>query len=181
MYWSQSGQKNTQQTIDLVLTKAREYNIENIVIPSVSGESLRPLLGQGLNLVCVTHHVGFGSPGVDEMSPEQRSQLTAEGVKVLTTTHLFAGIDRAIKNKFGGIYPAELMAFTLRMFGQGVKVAIEISGMALDAGLIPHETDIISLGGTGKGLDSAVVIRPAHSNHFFDTKVKEILCKPREF
>jgi hypothetical protein len=58
---------------------------------------------------------------------------------------LLAGVDRAIKNKFGGIYPAELMAFTLRLFGQGAKVCVEIAGMALDAGLIPYGEDIVSV------------------------------------
>jgi hypothetical protein len=53
--------------------------------------------------------------------------------------------------------------------------------MALDAGLIPHGEEIIAIGGSSKGADTAVVITPAHSNHFFDTKVKEIICKPREF
>ncbi|NLY83165.1 MAG: hypothetical protein GX084_00915, partial [Acholeplasmataceae bacterium] len=52
--------------------------------------------------------------------------------------------------------------------------------MALDAGLIPYGREIIAVGGSGRGADTAVIIVPAHSNHFFDTRVKEIICKPRE-
>lgn len=99
----------------------------------------------------------------------------------MTTTHLMAGIDRACRNKFGGIYPSEIAANTLRMLGQGLKVCVEIGCMALDGGMIPHGMDILSVGGTGQGLDTAVVLLPAHSQNFFDTKVKEIICKPREF
>ncbi len=181
MYWPQKGPDNTAKTLELVLAKARETGNKHIVVPSVSGESVLPLLGQGLDITCVTHHVGFEGPGVDEMPPDRRRLLVEQGVKVLTTTHLLAGVDRAIKNKFGGIYPAEIMAFTLRIFGQGVKVAVEAAGMALDAGMIPYGKDVISLGGTGQGLDTAIIVRPAHSNNFFDTRVKEIICKPREF
>jgi hypothetical protein len=91
-----------------------------------------------------------------------------------------AGVDRAVRLKFGGLYPAEIIAAALRMLGQGVKVCVEIAGMALDAGLIPYGEEIISVAGTGRGADTACVILPAHSNNFFETKVKEIICMPRE-
>jgi hypothetical protein len=70
------------------------------------------------------------------------------------------------------------MAFTLRTFGQGTKVAIELSLMAADAGLVRTDEDVISIGGTGKGADSALLLQPANSANFFDLKVKEVICKP---
>lgn len=181
MYWPKQGKENTAQTVDMAVKKANQLNVEHVVVASCTGESARYLIGQGLQVVCVTHHIGFDGPGADEMPSAARSELSAAGVKILTTTHLMAGLDRAVRNKFGGVYPAEIMAQTLRMFGQGVKVCIEIAGMALDAGLIPYGQEIIAIGGTGKGADSAIVVTPAHSNNFFDTKIKEIICKPREF
>ena len=63
--------------------------------------------------------------------------------------------------------------------GQGMKVVIEITVMAADAGLVRTDEDIIAVGGSGRGADTAVVLRPVNSNDFFDLKVKEILCKPR--
>jgi len=179
MYWEKPGKSNTDATIEAALKRAEELNIKTVVVASNSGDTCRKLLGKGLNLVCVTHHVGFSKPGEDEMSPETRKFLSSHGVKILTTTHLFAGVDRALRLKFGGVYPAEIMAQTLRIFGQGVKVAIEIACMAKDAGLIPHGEEIISIGGTAEGADAAIVILPAHSNHFFDTEVREIICMPR--
>jgi hypothetical protein len=74
-----------------------------------------------------------------------------------------------------------MMAQTLRMLGQGLKVCVEIATMALDAGLIPYGEEVVAVAGSSTGADTAVVIVPAHSNRFFDTKVKEIICKPREF
>lgn len=50
--------------------------------------------------------------------------------------------------------------------------------MALDAGLIPFGEDVIALGGTGRGVDTAMILRPAHSQKFFETRVREVLCKP---
>ena len=60
-----------------------------------------------------------------------------------------------------------------------MKVVIEITVMAADAGLVRTDEDIIAIGGSGRGADTAVVLKPVNSNDFFDLKVKEILCKPR--
>lgn len=113
------------------------------------------------------------------MDAKTRNSLQARGVKILTTTHLLAGVDRAIRNHFGGVYPAEIIAQTLRIFGQGIKVALEISVMALDAGLIPYGEEVISIAGTMTGADAACVILPAHSNKFFDSEIREVICMPR--
>ncbi|MCL6609999.1 MAG: hypothetical protein K6T66_00515 [Peptococcaceae bacterium] len=181
MYWDKKGPDNTDATVKLALSRASELSIRHIVVASCSGYTALKFAGCPCEVVCVTHHVGFSGPGRDEMDPSAREKLQQAGIKVLTTTHLLAGVDRALRNKFGGVYPAEIMAQTLRIFGQGLKVCVEIAVMALDAGMIPHGKDIIAVGGTGTGADTAAVILPAHSNHFFDTKVKEIICKPREF
>ena len=82
--------------------------------------------------------------------------------------------------KYSGVYPVLLMADTLRLFGQGTKVAVEIAVMAADAGALSGE-DIISIGGTGRGADTALVLKPAHQNNFFDLRIREIICKPRTF
>lgn len=157
--------------------------LKHIVVASYSGRSAELLLeyARDYEIICVTHQVGFYTPGEDEMEPGMRKKLAGGGVRLLTTTHLMAGIDRACRNKFGGIYPSEIVASALRMLGQGLKVCVEVGCMALDAGLVPPGTDIVTIGGTSEGLDSAVVLLPAHSQNFFDTRVKEIICKPREF
>lgn len=182
MFWEKAGPQNSEPTINLALKRAAELSIENIVIASCTGDSARLLLAgsSGQDIVCVTHHNGFAAPGQNEMDPNVRMDLLARGVKVLTTTHFFAGADRALRMQFGGVYPAEIMAQTLRIFGQGVKVAVEIAIMALDAGHIPYGKEIIAIGGTAEGVDAAIVILPAHSRSFFDTQLREIICMPRE-
>ncbi len=180
MYWEQKGKANTAATVELALKRAKELGIKQVVVASNSGHTAEHFLDKGLDVVCVTHHVGYIGPGEDEMSAQVRQLLAEKGVQVLTTTHLLAGVDRAVRNKFGGLYPAEIIAQSLRMLGQGVKVCTEIASMSLDAGLIPYGQEVIAVGGSGTGADTAVVIVPAHSNQFFDTKIKEIICKPRE-
>lgn len=187
--WEKKGPQNTINTLELAYNRGFELGINNIVVASNSGKTIQELSKiissnnsqiDNLNIVCVTHHVGFSKPGHDEMPLETRKELEKKGIKLLTTTHLFAGVDRAVRNKFGGVYPAEIIAQTLRIFGQGIKVAIETSCMALDAGFIPFGENIIAVGGSGIGADSAIIINPAHSNNFFDCEIPEIICMPRK-
>ncbi len=181
-YWQQKGKVNTEGTIKLALQRARELGLQNVVIASATGYSAAMLLGQqDMHIVCVTRQAGFKEPGIIEMDAATRQRLEDGGIKVLTTTHLLAGLDRALRFSFQGIYPAEIIANTLRLFGQGTKVAVETAGMALDAGLIPAAVDVIALGGSNEGVDTALILRPAHSQDFFATRIKEIICKPREF
>ena len=178
MYWKSAGAVHTEKTVELALRKAAEYGIKSVVVASNSGKTAELLAEKAENVVCVTHANGFKEPGVSEMSAEQREFLVSKKVKVLTTTHVLSGAERGISRKFGGAFPVEIMANTLKFFGQGVKVSVEIAVMALDAGLIPYGEDIIAIGGTGRGADTAVVIRPAHAANIFDTYIAEVICKP---
>lgn len=102
------------------------------------------------------------------------------GGRIIYAAHAFSGVNRAIQAKFDTMYPAGIIAQTLRLFGQGMKVVVEISAMAADAGAIPVDRDVIAIAGSGKGADTAVVIKPAYSHSIFESVVREIIAKPRE-
>ncbi len=44
----------------------------------------------------------------------------------------------------------------------------------------PTNPEIIAVGGSGSAADSAIVLRTAHMNNFFDLEVREIIAKPRQ-
>jgi hypothetical protein len=177
--WSGKGVDWTKDTITAGVARAKELGVEYAVVASNTGRTARFLLDSGLKVVVVTHHAGFKGPGMQEMDPEERKFFLSKGWEVLTTTHLFANIERSITNKQGGWYPGGIVSNTLRMFGQGMKVCFEIATMAMDAGMVPHGKEILVLGGSGGGCDTATIMVPAHSNTFFDGKILEVICKPR--
>ncbi len=181
IYFSSAGPQNTQKTIELAVKTAHERGINHIVVASCSGKTAKLLENCGKNVIVVTHVNGFAEPGKMEIDEKTIEELKAKGFKVYTGTHVLSGAERGISRKFGGVYPVEIIAHSLRMLGQGVKVAVEISVMALDAGLIPYGEDVIAIGGTSEGADTAVIIRPSHAASIFETKIKEIICKPYEF
>jgi len=170
--------------IDVVQRCLVRDGIRHVVVATSTGETgvrfLDALAGRDVKLVCVTHHAGFGEGDELDLVPEHAAVLRAAGVPLFVGTHALSGIGRSISTQFGGATPVELIAHTLRLFGQGMKVCVEIAVMAADADLIPTDRDIICVGGTGRGADTAVVLRPAHMNRFFDLRVRAVLCKPSD-
>lgn len=179
MYFENPGKENTERCVELALKRAGELGITHVVVASTTGYTIQKLLEKGpsLNVVCVTHQMGFRKDKEDEFEVE-REELEKKGVKVLTTTHLMAGLNRGIRNRYGGTTYSDMVADTLRMFSQGVKVCVEIAVMALDSGLVPPREKVVAIGGTGRGADTALVVLPAHSQSFFETRVLEVICMP---
>ncbi|WP_102401425.1 pyruvate kinase alpha/beta domain-containing protein [Haloimpatiens massiliensis] len=182
MYFNEKGKANTEKCVELAIKEARNRHIKHIVVATNSGYTGKLFKeAKDLNIVCVTHSYGSKKPGENIILGETVEKLKSLGIKVLTTTHVLSGAERGISKKFGGVSPVEIMAHTLRMFGQGTKVCVEVSVMALDAGFIPYGEEIIAVGGSAEGADTAVVISPAHANNILDTKINEIICKPKNF
>jgi len=186
VYWDTFGPSLTDSTLNCAINRAKERSVSHLVVASTTGKTARrahELMREHklahTKLVVVSHHTGYREPGVNEFDPRIREELASSGVPVLTTTHLMANIERGMSRKFQGIYPGEIVAYTLRMFGQGTKVCVECSVMALDAGLIPYGKEIVAVAGSGRGADSALLLRPSHAHSFFDTEILEVICKPR--
>ena len=183
VYFDSAGRQNTDVVLKLVKDYAEAEEIRDIVVASTTGATGAKAAGifKGFNVVVVTHHVGFKEPGVHELKEEFRKLILENGAKILTATHALSSVERAIRKRFGTLQPLELIANTLRLFGEGTKVCVEIVVMAADAGLIPVDRDVIAVAGTGRGADTALVIKPANASTFFDLEIKEVIAKPRNF
>jgi len=180
LYYTGPGDVNTDQTLLEAKRRADELGITNIVVASTRGTTAVKAVEvfTGYNLVVVPHVTGLREPGVQEMSDEVQAKVRAGGGKLVIATHAFSGVERAIQARFETMYPAGIIAQTLRMFGQGMKVVVEIVAMATDAGVIPVDKDVVAIAGTGRGADTAVVIKPANAHRLFDMVIKEIIVKP---
>jgi hypothetical protein len=179
-YFPITGPDNTLETMHLTRDRMGQLGISTVVVATTDGFAGVRAVSEfaGLNLVCVSHVQGFKGPDLQELTPENRAVIQAAGVPIVTAAHAFAGINRAIRGKFATYAPTEIMASTLRIFGEGMKVAIEIALMAADAGAIQVDAPIASIAGTGHGSDTAVILKPAYSHTFFDLKLVEIICMP---
>jgi hypothetical protein len=181
VYFEQVGEQNTDLTLKLARERAQQLGIRNIVVASYTGfVGVRASeFFKGYNLVVVGGVVGFREPNVHRMTSENRSIIEGNGGKILFSTHAFGALGRAVNRRFNAIQVDEIIAHVLRLFGNGVKVACEVTCMAADAGLIRTDEDAIGIGGSGAGADAALVLKPTNTHTFFDIRIREIICKPR--
>jgi hypothetical protein len=181
VYFLEPGSKNTEKTFEVAKRRAGELGIKTIVVASTSGETGLKAVEAFTNckVVVVTHTTGFRAPDAQELTPQNRAKILEEGGLILTAAHAFGGVGRAVRRKLNTTQVDEIIAHALRVFGQGTKVACEIALMAADAGLIRTDEEVISIGGTARGADTALVVKPANTHDFFELRVKEVLCKPR--
>jgi len=182
MYFDKPGKDNTDQTLKLAAERGKAFGIDEAVVASSTGKTAYKAmeLFEGWRLTVVTYHCGFKEPFKSRMPDEVRKDIESKGIRVIASSHALSGVERSVAQKNSGIYPVLLIADTLRLLGQGTKVAVEVAIMAADAGALTG-ADIISIGGSGSGADTALVLKPAHQNNFFDLRIREIICKPRSF
>ena len=178
-----AGRQNTAETVRIALEKAAALDCP-IVAASTMGVTADALLsaaqaaGFRNRIVVVRGCSSRARGGVNLMKPEVRADLVSRGAVIVTAAHALSAGERALSGGFKGAYPLEIMAHTLRMFGQGTKVCVEAAVMALDADALPFGVPVVALGGSHRGADTALVLTPSYSASILQTVVHEILCKP---
>jgi len=185
-YFEKPGEANTTDAARFAIERAKELKIRTIIVASTSGKTAEVFFDamskSGLELVVVTHVIGFIKPGEWEFSEEIADRLQKQGVRIVTGTHALSGLERALSRspKVGGGSRTEAIAEALRrVVAVGLKVAVECVLMAADQGAIGIHEEVIAVGGTASGADTVCVIQPAHTGSFFDLQVREIVAMPR--
>ena len=183
-YFDEASRNLTDQVISLV-KKFIETNPQIKYIVAATTEGATGIAVSRAfkehKVIVVSHQTGFAEPNENELKEEHRLEIIKEGAQVLTTTHALAGVPRGIRRELGTWQATEIIAVAYRTFGQGTKVCAEIAMMAADAGLVPVDTDVICIAGTGRGADTAWVVQPANTQAFPKLRMRACICKPMQF
>ena len=187
VYFEKAGEQNTDEVIALALGRAKELGLRHVVVATSSGETgvkvAKLFKGSGISVIVVGHQVGFSQPGVDEMEPALSREIESLGGIIIKQTHALSAVERSISRRIGGASRTEAISEALRtLLSSGAKVCVEITIMAADSGKIPVDgvTEVLAIGGTWSGADTACVMLPAHANNFFDMQIREIVALPRD-
>lgn len=182
MYFEGPGKTNTEETLKRAFERAIALGLNEVVVASTTGDTAIKAaeVFKKFTITAVSYHCGFKKPFESVMDPGVRNDLLARGINVISATHALSGVERAVAKKHGGSYPALLIADTLKLFGQGTKVAVEVAIMAADSGALTGN-DIVSIGGSSRGSDTALILKPANQSNMFDMRIREVVCKPRNF
>ena len=182
MVFETEGAVHTEETLALAIQAAKERGIRELVVATTTGttaDCLERFDLTGLHVTVVTHAYGYAGPGQNTLPEEKREDYVRRGYSVCTAAHVLSGVERGLSGVSRGIYPGELIAATLRLISRGTKVCVEMGAMAADAGYITPGEPIVAVAGSGRGADTAVIMRPANSHKILDTRVDEFICKPR--
>ena len=179
-YYRQTGPMNTARTLELAGARAEELGIRKVLVATTSGATgVRAAEAlAGLQVIVVTHSTGFGEPDTQELSAENRAAIESAGATILTCQHAFGGVGRAVRKKLGTYQLDEIIAYSLRTFCEGIKVAAEMALMAADAGLVRTDEPVLAIAGTGRGADTAAILKPSNAQTFFDLRFLEVICMP---
>jgi hypothetical protein len=183
LYFERKGSGNTEKTLEAARKRAEELGIRDVVVATNHGgtaiKAADAFSDLKVNLVAVTISEAYHEEGWC-MTVEERKRLQDQGIPVLTCLHALGdNVATSFQKKFGGIPLAEVVRETLYRFSQGMKVCVEIVLMAADAGLIHVDREVVAIGGTSSGADTAIVIKPSYSMKFRDIEIREIIAKPR--
>ena len=195
-YWEKAGKEHTGATLKIALDAAKERGIGTVLISSTTGytaeKAVEVFNGSGLKLVVVTHATGYRTKGVQMMPDETRAKLKEAGCEVVTCTDVLKGavsagvgrqkpsLSEPQEGRLPWIIPPPnvIVANTLRMFCQGVKVCAEIAMMAVDSCAIDSGENVVVVAGSHAGADTAMVVEASESSRIKDVKLREVLCKP---
>lgn len=182
VYFEKPGRENTAQCVQVLREAVEAERYKYIVLATTTGETALAVgeaLGGAVNIVAVTHSMGFKEPNQTSVSTDARRKMEALGIKTFTGPMLTHSLETSLNHKFGGAYPTVIIAQSLKRFGEGSKVACEIVMMAADAGLIPEGEEVLAAAGTARGADTVLLVKSAVSKRFLELRVLEVLAKPR--
>ena len=180
LYFTKTGKANTDALLRAARSRAAALGVRQVVVASTHGftahRAQAAFAGTGVEVIAVTIAASYDAEGWT-MTDAERARLRRAGITVFTGTHALSG---ELSDGLEAPGVQGVAAKVLYRFCQGMKVAVEVALMAADAGLLDMRREIIAVGGTGEGADTAIVLKPAYTRTFQKLEIREIIGKPRK-
>ena len=171
VYFDSPGPQNTDALLSIVAERVRQGDLNYVVVATTTGKTAlrvaEVIASEDVQIIGVP----FQSNLWDEhRRPDEgiAKQAKARGVKFIPDEP---------KVKYWHEVTGE-STDSLRKFGQGIKVALEVIMMAVETRTIPAGEKVIGIGGSSQGADAAVLATAAGPGRIGDMFVHEILAKP---
>jgi uncharacterized protein len=191
-FFENPGAENTARVVHAIKLRLRQGDIERVLVASESGRfalDLNKALA-GTSVICVTYDPETRRRYQKPVLLKQK--LLGQGITVVDTIPEPLGRELTFRNWWERAtmhlsgHDADLFWMTLICVGgHGLRTAVEIVFIAVEAGVIPIGAKVISTAGTGWGVDAAIVMR---ASRFEDAvgeepakrmKIEEILAMPK--
>jgi len=173
-YFDQVGKNNTSETLNLVRERFLKGDIKHVLIATNEGntalEAASLLKDTDARIIAISLDRNWD--GKLRLSAETQKKIEAMGHVVYKGLMIFEF------HRFTHDLSSKLIAEALYLFGQGIKVCVELILMSVSGELIETGEKVIAIAGTHRGADTAIVATAAPLYHFNRLEINEILCKP---
>lgn len=200
-FFESPGEGNTEEVIKATAKRASEGDIQAIIVASISGRTAIQMAehlvvnNQRIPVLCVS-----GPPSWRQypeykfplISRESQKRLDKLGVRIINwIEEPFKSIlfrnwwDKEtleVKWPEAGLFWMTLIC----VGGHGLRTAVEVIFMTVEAGRIAFGERVIGMAGTAKGADSAIVMRATRFEEAVGSdpdkrlKIEEILAMPKK-
>jgi hypothetical protein len=188
-YFAEPGRDNTPKVIEAVVARLEEGDINTVIAASTTGYTaleLAKVLGDRFTIVSVgetplVQEWGYEYPLLPD---EAKTELLQRGVIVADKVPYLFHSSVLDYSAYKAPTPELIVRDTLYAFGQGMKVAVEVVFLAVASGFVEPYQDVLAIGGSSRGADTAIVMNATFPNHAFSEDarkrmwIREILCKP---
>ena len=188
-YFDEPGEENTQLVIEAVSQRLEFGGITTVIVASTSGETAvafaRILKGKA-ELICVSE-APYRREWGDEwpcLKQEFRQELEELGATIIDKVPYVFHNSVLEAARWPDSFPERLVKETLYSFGQGMKVAVEVTLTGVSCGYVSPYEDVIGVGGSSKGADTAIVLRATYPASLFGKdpakrlEIREIIAMP---
>ena len=188
-YFDEPGEENTQLVIEAVSQRLEVAGIRKVIVASTSGETAvefaHSLKGKA-ELICVSEAPYRREWGEEWpcLKQEFRQELEELGATIMDKAPYVFHNSLLESARWPDAFPERLVKETLYSFGQGMKVAVEVALTGVSCGYVTPYEDVIGVGGSGKGADTAIVLRATYPAALFDKdpakrlEIREIIAMP---
>lgn len=188
-YFDEPGEENTQWVIEAVSQRLEVGGTRKVIVASTSGktavEFARSLKGKAA-LICVSE-APYRREWSEEwpcLKQEFGQELEKLGVTIIDKAPYVFHSSVLEAARWPDAFAERVVKETLYSFGQGMKVAVEVTLIAVSCGYVTPYEDIIGVGGSSKGADTAIVLRATYPASLFDKdpakrlEIREIIAMP---
>jgi uncharacterized protein len=172
LYFDKPGPQNTTAVLEAIRDWIPQVQPAAVIVTTTTGktalEAARILKDTGARLIGAQFQKHVAEERDWHLDPELAAQCKEAGVEFLPDEPALELLDK----ERGDIVNA------WRCLGQGFKVAVQVASMCVDTGLIPAGATVIAAGGSAKGADVAIVVKPFGAADIFKSKVNEIIALP---
>jgi hypothetical protein len=189
VYLDKPGPDSTLKVIEAIKPRLTAGDVKGIIVPVTSGRTAELFteyfLDEKILTVSETQALSFCV---------NRAQ-TEGGLLRSMVNNRIKRVDKLIEKRLNReVFDLALLPFcgeeweaaieVLYSFGQGMKVAIEVSVAAVELGKAPPRSRMIAVGGNEGGADTAIVVRTSSKGEAFAKEynqrllVEEIICMP---